>query len=199
MMLLVFSMTAYAHSDCVFSGVYNNNYTNQSNLKLLVYPSALTSTITSSHYNSATCWNNISSNVSVSISYYHTGMPTSGFFTVEGVSIQNGGSIVYGQLIPYDINGNIVSSNSNWSYIRIQMNVSAPYNSGSSYTPGTTFIHEVGHALKLSHPYYCYNSSLLYHNPNLPASVMNQSASSPYLTYYPSMHDRYEIKYKWGN
>ena len=62
------------------------------------------------------------------------------------------------------------------------------------------FTHEVGHALKLSHPIQ--NPTLQGHvyGPGVPSAVMNQGLpNNYYIQVVPSNHDYNNLKAKWGN
>lgn len=108
----------------------------------------------------------------------------------------------------YDSSGKPISSDweldEDWSYVQIQMNIdesafigaSDPYRAAKK-----TFIHEIGHALKLKHPEY--NSTLELHNwgGGYPLSVMNQGfpgakGGATYETV--RYHDEINLKAKWG-
>ena len=137
---------------------------------------------------------------------YTPGMPTYGFFPVYGDP--NLGSTL-GRTVPLDSSGNPVSAdlagaNSNWYSVRIYMNTSSSAFSGASnatVAAKMTFIHEVGHALKLAHP--AKNKSLSGHNKgenkNLPLAVMNQGfPNGDEVSSTVADHDKENLKAKWG-
>lgn len=112
-----------------------------------------------------------------------------------------------GETCPYDAAGRLTSSfvHTDWSAVMICMN-----NDPDIYkalgdpllSAQKTFIHEVGHSLKLAHP--TKNPSVYGHNLNgYPYAVMNQGAAditgkippSP----RPTWHDSTCLKYKWGD
>ena len=198
--------TVSAHNRDYFGGTYKGS-TAPYNIKFVIDPSAQTSLLNSSVYQSAWAWNNISSEVGgIGIAMYTPGMPTYGFFPVYGDP--NLGSTL-GRTVPLDSSGNPVSAdpagaNSNWYSVRIYMNTSSSAFSGASnatVAAKMTFIHEVGHALKLAHP--AKNKSLSGHNKgenkNLPLAVMNQGfPNGDEVSSTVADHDKENLKAKWG-
>lgn len=193
-------MTAFAHNGDYFLNKYSSAaLLNQKNLKFLVQNSARTSLLTSDTYKSASAWNNISSNVKVSIAFAAPGMPSSGFYPVCGKYAPDG---VLGETVAYDANGNSTSANNTWYSVTIFMNT-AIEEYDQALVPEKdakkVFRHEVGHALKLSHPKK--DKSLIDHTYNgLPLSIMNQGF--PYaeygIPYSVSAHDKSNLIAKWG-
>lgn len=170
------------------------------NIKFKIELSAQTSLLTSDVYFSAYVWDDISSNVgNIGIAIYVSGMSVTGFYSVLGKVYTNG---TLGETVPRNSNGDIVSANSDWASVSIYMNTSSTAFSGAS-NPTTaakkTFIHEVGHALKLSHP-TC-NSSLSGHvYDGYPYSVMNQGyPNGSYVASTITAHDKNNLKAKWGS
>lgn len=160
-------------------------------------------------------WNHISSKVNVSIAYNSPGMPSlSGEMHVVGKYYPDN---VTGETIPYDSNGNIMTKgagydvNGNWARIIINMNTDSDLFNGTGIPKEAarkTFVHEVGHALKLCHPfttskeanhtYEVYIEGKKYYAPK---SVMNQGAptkSNPQVASTVVAHDRSCIIEKWG-
>ncbi len=187
-----------AHNYDFFSGTYmSNSPCNQSSIGFVVYASAQNSLLNYNDvYSKAFAWNNVSSKVSVRIAMYSSGMPTTTFFGVIG---ENLGSFYAGLTTAYDANGNGVSANSNWYRVTITMNTNIFNNtSSSSQAAAKTFIHEVGHALKLCHPAEDPNLSNHIYN-GLPRAIMNQGA--PNDTNVPTtvvLHDKQNLMAKWG-
>ena len=74
------------------------------------------------------------------------------FIIVTGKSYTDG---TLGETIPRKADGSIANVDDNWAGVSIRMNTNSNAFSGAS-NPTTaakkTFIHEVGHTLKLSHP-----------------------------------------------
>jgi len=143
------AITAFACNTAFFSGTYTANApSNQSNLKLLLFPSAITPTLISSTYNNPG-WNSSSPVINVSITNWYQSIPNvDSYFPIYGEYWSN--SSILGETRVYDANGNPVSANSNWHRVSININTnSAAFNTAEQARK--TFIHEVGHALKLSH------------------------------------------------
>lgn len=156
-------------------------------------------------------WNHISSKVNVSIAYNSPGMPSlSGEMHVLGMYFSDERD--FGGTLFYDKNGNLMDSeldsnaNLDWSVIRIYMNTNEKAFKNSSCRDATeaarkTFIHEVGHALKLSHPKL--NSNLTGHTyyGGRPQAVMNQDYPGAYnYAVSPTVteHDKSCLIAKWG-
>lgn len=118
---------------------------------------------------------------------------------------------------PYDASGNLIDVNVDenldldWAYVRIEMKVepSAFYDTHNGLlSPNKlitnarkTFLHEVGHALKLSHPKQ--NSTLSGHTVSngRPYAIMNQGyvrSSSDAVAPDIAYHDKICLKTKWG-
>ncbi len=198
----VCDFTASAHVGDYFSGTYTSTATsNPSFLKLKIEPSAQTSLLTADVYYSAYQWCDISSNVEIGIAIASSAMPSTGFYSVCGKTYDDG---TLGELLKYDSNGNIVGANANWASIRININNSTTGGFYDAQNPTLaaqkTFIHEVGHALKLSHP--TVNSSLSGHTyaDGRPFSVMNQGFPNyAWIASSVRDHDAANLIGKWGN
>lgn len=189
-----------AHNYDFFSGTYmSNSPCNQSSIGFVVYASAQNSLLNYNNvYSKAFAWNNVSSKVSVRIAMYSSGMPTTTFFGVIGEDL---GSKVAGMTSVYDANGNAVSANSNWYRVTITMNNGSIFNSASSPSQAAamTFIHEVGHALKLSHPAMDSNLSNHTYEGGRPCAIMNQGfPNQTYIPTAPVLHDKQNLMAKWG-
>lgn len=196
------SFTVSAYNGDYFGGTYKGSAVPY-NIKFVIDPSAQTSLLNSSVYQSAWAWNNISSKVGgIGIAMYTPGMPTYGFFPVYGDE-----SLPYnvlGMTKCYNTSGNKVSVDSDWASVKIYMNTSSSIYSGISNKTNVAkavFIHEVGHALKLSHP--AKSGSLSGHdkgeNKNLPLAVMNQGfPNGDEVSSTVTSHDRENLKAKWG-
>lgn len=121
----------------------------------------------------------------------------------------------FGCTNPFDSSGNLLDTtqgfNSNWSYVRIDINVDAEafvdiknflISLNSIITNARkTFLHEVGHALKLSHPKQ--NSTLSGHTVSngRPYAIMNQGyvrSSSDAVAPDIAYHDKICLKTKLG-
>lgn len=204
--------TASAHPYDYWQGEYLNK--GNANIELYVLYTAQTELLTKENvYDYATNWNNISSNVSVSVEYQNTGLPNSnGKWIVTGREFNNTN---LGRTNPYDASGNLMDTtegvNSDWSYVRIDINVDpgafADIHNGL-ITPSKlitnarkTFLHEVGHALKLSHPEQ--NSALSGHtvSSGRPYAIMNMGyvrSSSDAVAPDIAYHDKICLRTKWG-
>lgn len=150
-------------------------------------------------------WNGISSNVSVKIAYEQTGMPAfDGEMLVMGENLDDPGFL--GVTYHYNIIGQNVSSGADWSYSTIKMNTSMTMYKDSGCRNATeaarmTFIHEVGHALKLSHPYQDSRYTGHTYYGGRPYAVMNSGYPGQYNNAVsPSItdHDRSNLIAKWG-
>lgn len=204
--------TASAHPYDYWQGLYLSK--NDANIELYVLYTAQTELLTKENvYDYATNWNNISSNVSVSVEYQNTILPNSnGKWIVAGREFNNTN---LGRMNPYDASGNLMDTtpgvNSDWSYVRIDINVDAEAFvdlKNGLITPSKlisnarkTFLHEVGHALKLSHPKQ--NSTLSGHTVSngRPYAIMNQGyvrSSSDAVAPDIAYHDKICLKTKWG-
>lgn len=200
-MICGFTFPAYAHNSDYFSGIYTGIITHQ-NLKFRIESSAITSFLTSSVYYSAYGWSNVSNSVgSIGIAIASPGMPSSGFYSVYGQWFTDG---TLGETIPRDSSGNIVSMGSNWYSLSITMNTNSSSFSGADNATTAakkTFTHEVGHALKLSHPAFGY--SIPGHTyQGLPKAVMNQGltmSSKPWISSTVVTHDISNLQTKWGS
>ncbi|MCM1334164.1 MAG: hypothetical protein NC084_00815, partial [Bacteroides sp.] len=190
-------VSSYAHVGDYSNGTYTGT-TTPKNLKFRIETSAQTELLSSDVYNAVSAWNGISSNVgSIGIAMAVPGMPTTGFCLVIGREYSDG---ILGQTVSRDSNGNIVSADSDWNSVSIYMNTSSTIFSGAD-NPTTaakkTFIHEVGHALKLSHPI---NDARLSGHiySGLPKAVMNQGLPNDYVSSTVASHDKENLKAKWG-
>lgn len=201
--------SVYAHDGDVFAGKYINN--DQKNLKLRITRSAQTSIMNSNVYNSATAWNYISSNVNVTVIMEVPGMPTiSGCMYVYGNYNASLSDQVYGLFVPFDSEGNDISgkgengANKDWKYIKIIINTTTPAfekHANPTLAARANFLHEVGHALKLSHPQDNVNLSGHEEYDGRPYSVMNQGLLNiyrPWLATWVTSHDKSCLQAKWG-
>lgn len=115
---------------------------------------ALTSLLTYNNvYKYGTDWNYITTSVHVDILNYSPGMPSvSGHMMISGKTFDDD---TLGELISYNAAGEPVGENSDWKYVAIHMNTDPDAFAGADdqvKAARKTFLHEVGHALKLSHP-----------------------------------------------
>lgn len=161
-------------------------------------------------YKYATNWNGISSNVKISVVYETPGMSTTpGQMSVVGVELKKE---ILGCTIPYDANGkpldDSIGLRSDWAYVQIGMNTNPfAFSGGVILDPvktiinaRKTFIHEVGHALKLSHPEpYAGGHDKI---GGLPYAIMNQGfayPSSDTVAADITPHDKGCLIQKWGS
>lgn len=194
----VSSFTVSAHNLDYFGGVYTNSST-ISNMKYKVESSAITTTLTSSVYYSAYAWDDISSTVgSIGIAISVPGMPSTGFFGVLGQAYYDG---TLGETIPRDSNGNIVGANNNWTSVSIYMNTASNAFSGAedaTEAAKKTFMHEVGHTLKLCHPANNSSASGHYYS-GYPRAIMNQGfPNNTNVASAITAHDQENLRAKWG-
>ncbi len=194
------SVLSHAHVGDFHSGFYLSSATcNQSNLKLKIETTAQTALLTSEVYYAAFDWNDISSNVDVSVAIAYSGMPSlSGFYSVHGKTYSDG---TFGETIPRDSNGNIVSMDSNWYSVSIYMNTSAAIFNNDVEFATKSFVHEVGHALKLKHPTSNFNLTGHTYVGGYPKSIMNQNHpvdNKPWISPVVVQHDIDNLQGKWG-
>lgn len=206
MCLTLMATTAQAHTGDYFGGKYVGGSINLKNLTLRVSSSARTALLTEEVYKSAYNWNNISSNIKISNIIMETpGMPsTSSTVMVYGADSGFLGDAAAGTL-PYDKNGNSTSLwDSDWSYAEIYLNTDvAAYDGVDNLTLAAkkTFMHEVGHVLKLDHPLQ--NSTYEGHvYDGRPYAVMNQGApfaKGGAVAPEVAQHDKNNLIAKWGS
>ena len=200
--------SAAAHPKDIWQGKYIGR--NDARIVLRLDSSAITSFLTYDDvYKYGTDWNGISSNVNVTVINYAPGMPTvAGQMFVMGKKLEAG---ALGLTVPYDSSYNIMYDSSgkeyeyhsDWSYVRIYMTTLDSSYSQVRYKTNTakmTFIHEVGHALKLAHPIV--DDDLHDTGYGRPYAVMNQGCVDPsffpYVTGTVDEHDKECLRYKWG-
>lgn len=154
-------------------------------------------------YSHGTDWNGINDNVNVTVMNYAPGMPTiSGQMLVMGEKMNPN---VLWKTIPYDSNGNIlydgsmnIRVNDDWDFVRITLNTDTTFYdkiSNKIPTARMTFIHEVGHALKLSHPAqsHWYNPINGHTLDGYPFAIMNQGYPSSEYRWVAAMITQHDI------
>lgn len=194
--------TASAHTGDIWGGKYIG--TNKANILLRINQSAQTSLLNWKNvYSYGYNWNNISSNVKVSMIYIEGPCVPS---MADEMHVYGDSSLgnYLGLTLPYDSKGNRIGYDDNWAYVRITMNTaSSAFSAASNPTLAAkkTFLHEIGHALKLCHPIENSNYSGHTKANGIPIAIMNQGfpgtqsgATSSYIT----DHDRSCLKAKWG-
>ncbi len=215
--LTMISGTASAHTGEYWQGKYSND--KQKDLCLVVNGSAHNSLFTNEVLSSGVSfWNNISGNVKVSVEFRDSSS-TSDFINdfshqkgwVEGANTSELKGAV-GLTTPYDQNGNPLSStedlNKDWWVVDIQLNIdesafdAAPEPDRAAKK---TYIHEIGHALKLTHPKCDPSLDLHVYGDGYPLSVMNQGVphsnaggKGGATAEVPKHHDIINLKAKWG-
>ena len=193
------TLNTSAHTGDYFSGTYlSTSPCNQSSLGFVVYSSAQTTLLNYNDvYSKAFAWDGITYNVNIRIAMYSSGMPTSTFYGVKGKNLND----TYGITSFYNADGSGANSNSNWHSVAINMNTNGIFNNDSdpSKAAAKTFMHEVGHALKLAHP--AMDSTLQGHTyeAGRPYAIMNQgSIDRAYVPTSIVTHDRQNLIAKWG-
>lgn len=194
--------TASAHNE----DYWNGNYIGQDNgvrLYLRLDSSAITSILTYNDvYQYGTNWHRISSKVSVAVINYAPGMPTIADQTlVCGKKYEDD---TLGQTKRYTKSGYEAHANSDWAYVTIYMN-NDPYvyegTNNKTKAAKKVFLHEVGHALKLSHPRkLSYYEGHIY-GPGVPYAIMNQGLPvkvGEWVSYEIAQHDKDNLIAKWG-
>ncbi len=199
---IALTSTASAHMFDYWEG----NYVGKSDAKILlrITTSAQTSLLNwNDVYSAGYNWNNISYNAEISLVYSSSGMPS---LSEEMLVIgENLGNKVYGKTTPYNSSGypNEALSYEDWSYAQITMNINPTvFNNASDPTAAArkTFLHEIGHTLKLCHP--ANDPNAYTHTINgLPNAIMNpgypgslNGATSATIT----SHDKTCVMWKWG-
>ncbi len=195
--------TASAHDGDYYGGKYIGK--DGADILLRICESAQTSLLTKSGvYEGCYDWNNISSSVTVRMAWTVPGMPSlKDEMLVVGMDLSN---TDYLAVTVYYRNGASVYGNSDWDTSKIYMSTAlSDFQNGScrdaKEAARQTFVHEVGHALKLSHPLL--SKGLPGHTKpgGRPVAVMNQGypgsydeAVSPIIT----AHDKSCLIAKWG-
>lgn len=198
---VLMSTAVYAFdTNNLLHGSYTHNQ--QKDLKFRISQSIQTSLFDRSVYESALNWNNISSNVHVSIIMETPGMPT--IADTMGVYDGKGGNpngenlfnsvFAFGVTQFYDSNGKVIPIKKETfygkvEYVKILINNSLLINKNNpAEAAAMNFSHEVGHTLMLNHPV-----GIVY-------SIMNNGAPEDnyLITTVPSDHDIDYLKYKWG-
>ena len=192
-----------AHDQDYLSGFYSNTASpNQTNLKFRIAQSAQTNVLTSSLYEHAKDWNNkhCSSCTHIKVSEiilqpdYVPDM--SGYCWVYGKDLRS--RDIGGELIAYDANGNVTSATATWYDIEIVINNVSSYFSYNATAMQKTFVHEVGHALKLAHP-STQPSYMGHPYAGLPNAIMNQGMpDSTCVSSTITAHDISNLRAKWG-
>lgn len=188
----------FAHPSDYAGGSYlSTAMCDQSLLKFQVHTSAQTNLLTSEVYGGYTEWDGISSEVDVYVIMYTSGMPSTGFYQVLGEVYS---SSMLGKTVPRDAEGNIVSLDSDWNSVTIYMNtLEEAYSKAENATQAArgTFLHELGHSLKLTHPAAGSSYALHWYN-GYPKAVMNSGYSAVYASSSVTDHDRMNLVAKWG-
>lgn len=220
--LTMISGTASAHSNDVWAGRYFRLIPSTTaggeprlverdtaDFVLRINPSALNSTLTYNDvYTHATDWNGISSKVKLTtINNANGTLPNlSDQIDVEGEIIPTIDEyITFGYTYPYDMYGEEAELYAWWCGAKIMMNISNDvmtyylYYDETGLQPRKTFVHEVGHVLKLSHPIQ--SSRAEGHTiDGYPWAIMNQGSVdySSYTSPTVTQHDKDCLKEKWG-
>lgn len=201
------SYVCHAHNgDWWIGQYYYQSSCNQSNMKFMVQPSAITSYFTSSMYRAGTRWNNISSEVNVSVAIWATGMPTTGFYSIYGGVLDDPYTFAYTNC--YDPYGYIADFDAHWYYVGISMNTTnSRLVTGSGLTASertvaaqTTILHEIGHTLKLCHPAISRQLEGHTYSDGYPLALMNTGFPHLYECVSPNIeqHDKDNLIAKWG-
>ena len=202
-LILVFgcvSLVSAHDEDYFLYGYSSSSGITVSNLKLRIASSAQNTIQTSTVYNSATSWNGISSNVAVSVTVASNNTVVSNYVMVSGQSYSDN---TLGETIPYDSSGNITGANTVWSNVEIIMNTNMSTWGSCTNPPAAakkSFLHEVGHVLKLAHPVRnSYYSGHTYAS-GYPLAIMNQGfPNGSYIPTSIQTHDKTNLKAKWGS
>lgn len=196
---------AYAHNQDYLPGRYlSTSRCNQTGLKLRIKESAQTTFLTSTVYSHGRDWNNKHcssgcTHVKVQdVLVVPDSVPNlTSYYDVIGINMSASG--ILGEVVAYDASGSVVAATANWYRIIIKMNVDSSSFNSSTTAAQKTFIHEVGHALKLAHPVMG-TSSIGHYNSGYPVAVMNQGLpNGSYISSTITTHDIQNLQGKWGN
>lgn len=201
---VMLTSTASAHPEDYWGGKYIGH--EDAKFTLRISRSAQTDFLNSDIYWSARDWNGISSNVRVNVSFVINGRTT----IDDGINVygDNLGKYLLGYTTPYDSNGKPLDTSidgliSDWAYASITMNTNSSAFSGASdpkLAAQMTFVHEVGHVLKLTHPFI--SRGLGGHTiDGKPVAIMNQGLPGDFGGAVSSTitgHDKSCLKAKWG-
>ena len=200
--LLSQSFSSSAHRLDVFNGNYCCQGRPANNMTLVVNPTALfgshfTSSFFISNYNA---WNGISSNAKITGYFIRTSNSVP--LMIDAINVNGGipSNNARGEAKYYNCSGTEVSSGSTVHRASITLNTNISF---TSTTAKRTFLHELGHIFKLSHP----TQSSTFHVGNdannsngFPFSIMN-----PHDINTPAMvsntivtHDISCFAHKWG-
>ena len=212
------STTASASGHEYWEGHYLNEL--QKDLCFVYLSSAVSEYFNKEIFDKIYYWNDVSSNVHVSVmsfAEYESSLNAqrnrpsvvtqTPYIIGKNTSELKG---AYGKTMLYDAKGKLRTSdedvkanlNLDWSCVQIWLNTDSKVFASNPRPLDATqkvFLHEVGHALKLSHPVK--DSSLEYHYiDGYPFSVMNQGLPYDYdrVCVMPTIHDRLNLIEKWG-
>ncbi|MDE7229549.1 MAG: hypothetical protein K2N56_03635 [Oscillospiraceae bacterium] len=198
--LTMITGTASAHPTEINAG----KFTNSSKLDILIriHPTAITSSLLTYNdvYKYGTDWNGISSNVKINIREDTTGMPT---IASEGlVCGEDLGEGYFGKTSYYRANGTQVYGFMDYDYVIISINSDPNAFDGArdkKEAARKTYLHEIGHALKLTHPITLNYDDHIYNG--LPYAVMNQKkpiVDGEWISPTITPHDKQCLIEKWG-
>lgn len=201
---VMLTSTASAHPEDYWGGKYIGR--EDAKFTLRISKSAQTDFLTSDIYRRARDWSGISSNVRVSVSFAINARTT----IDDGIFVygDNLGNYLLGYTTPYDSNGKPLDTSidgliGDWAYADITMNTNSSAFSGASdpkLAAQMTFVHEVGHTLKLTHPFV--SRGLGGHiKDGRPVAIMNQGFPGDYdgaVSATITTHDKSCLKAKWG-
>lgn len=209
------STTAYAHNEDLSWSTYRGR--SSAEFVLRIEPSARNEVLTTSAvYNHGTDWNGISSNVKLSVVSVGGGTPTIlNQLCVYGkdkggtiISNSDADRVIFtaGETVFYDENGKVVDIYTNCVWSEIEMNTNAKIMKFFAERPdyakpifSKAFRHEVGHALKLTHPL---KNSDLHTNKygGYPEAIMNPGdpGGEEYVSPTITEHDKACLRKRWG-
>lgn len=204
---LITATTSYAHENVYYDGGYVHY--SSSNIILRIAPSAYADTLLSENdFYLAYDWNNVSSKVKLNLLYEAPGMPTSvSMISVVGEILPDG---YVGVTRSYGVDGSRLKGdqglNADWATVIIVMtrDTSQYDDVFSSHLRKTaaraTFVHEVGHALKLNHTLWYRENNVDHYIDGYPKAVMHKSVreDQPALAYTVVKHDKDCLIEKWG-
>lgn len=222
--LTMISGTASAHRGDVWDGHYyivypattvdgkpNIVFRDTADFVLRINPSAQNDVFTYSDvYQYGTDWNSTSNNVRLSVIMVNSYTPTrSNEINVDGADLPvNADVMTAGYTLFYNQYGEEVDANEDCVFSLIQINTSnAALDYYRSSTPAIkksftkkTFLHEVGHALKLCHPIRDPSYSGHTYNNGYPIAIMNQGKAGyyGYIGKKIEEHDKICVQAKWG-